>query len=453
VNVAPAHPLEEIAARLVRLALDRGATGAEATASEGSEFTCRVRLGEVEQVKDAGSRGAGIRVLRGQCAGSATTSDLSDEGLRQSVEQALALAAVSTEDPHAGLPAAAELGVIADDLQLHSPTLAALPPAGRIALARRAEAAALETDARITNSEGATFSANHGRRAFANSLGFVHSYASTSCSLSAIPVAAANGRLERDWWSHAARSLDDLESPEDIGRTAAARVLRRLGARKPATCKVPVVFEPRTARTLLGHLFSAVTGEAVWQQATFLHEMLGRRIAPPGFTVIDDATMPGRFGTSPCDDEGVRSRRTPVVEDGILASWLLHSYTARRLGARTTGNAARGLAGTPSAGHGCLALQPGTMPPDEIIGSIPNGFYVTELLGSGVNIVNGDYSRGAAGLWIENGQLAWPVHEATIAGNLARMFASVEAIGADLDYRTSLAAPTILIGEMTVSGT
>lgn len=444
--------LEETAARLVRLALERGAAGVEATVSDGSEFNCRVRLGEVEQLKEAGSRGAGVRVLKGRRAGSATTSDLTPEGLMHAVEQALALAEFATEDPHAGLPEEAELGVLQNDLDLHSPTLEALPADERIQLARRAEGAALEADARITNSEGASFSIHLGRRAFANSLGFAHSYASSSCSLSVIPVVSANGRMERDWWSHAARSLERLESPEAIGRTAAHRVLRRLGARKPVTCKAPVVFEPRAARTLLGHLFSAVTGEAVWQQATFLRDRLGKRIAPPGFTIVDDATVPGRFGTSPCDDEGVRSRRTVVVDDGVLASWLLHTYTGRRLAMRTTGNAARGLAGNAAAGHGCFALSPGSSSPEQIIARVKSGFYVTELLGSGVNIVNGDYSRGAAGLWIENGELAWPVHEATIAGDLAQMFSAVEAVGSDLDYRASIAAPTILIGEMTISG-
>jgi PmbA protein len=445
-------PLEETAALLVRVALGRGATGVEATVSDGAELNCRVRLGEVEQVKEAGSRGAGVRVLKGRRAGSATTSDLSAEGLRHAVEQALALADIATEDPHAGLPGETELGALEDDLKLSSPSLEALPAGECIQLARRAEAAALEADPRITNSEGASFSIHRGLRAFANSLGFTHSYASASCSLSVIPVVRENGRMERDWWSHAARSLASLEPPEEIGRTAARRVLRRVGARKPVTCRAPVVFEPRAARTLLGHLFSAVTGEAVWQQATFLRDRLGKRIAPPGFTIVDDATVPGRFGTSPCDDEGVRSRRTVVVEDGVLASWLLHSYSGRRLGLRTTGNAARGLAGNAATGHGCFALSAGGIAPEEIIARLKTGFYVTELLGSGVNIVNGDYSRGAAGLWIENGELAWPVHEATIAGDLARMFAAVEAVGHDLDYRASIAAPTILIGEMTISG-
>lgn len=445
-------PLDEMAARLVRLALERGATGVEAAVSEGTEFNCRVRLGEVEQVKEAGSRGAGVRVLKGRCAGSATTSDLTEAGLRHAVEQALALAGIAGEDPHAGLPEESDLGIAAGDLQLYSASLEAMPAAQRIALARRAEDAALAADPRITNSEGAAFSAHYGYRAFANSLGFAHGYASSSCSLSVIPVARHGERMERDWWSHSARSPEALEEPETIGRVAAQRVLRRLGARKPATRKAPVVFEPRAAGTLLGHLFSAVTGEAVWQQATFLRGLMGKRIAPPGFHVVDDATVPGRFGTSPCDDEGVRSRRTAVIEDGVLASWLLHSYTARRLGLRTTGNAARALAGNASTGHGSFALSAGRNAPEQIIGSVRDGLYVTELLGSGVNIVNGDYSRGAAGIWIENGELAWPVHEATIAGGLARMFASVEAVGSDLEHRSSIAAPTILIGEMTVSG-
>lgn len=449
----PAHPLEETAARLVNLAIGEGASGAEAAAAEGSEFVCRVRLGEVEHLQDAGSRAAGVRVLRGLRAGSATTSDLSEAGLRHAVEQALALADISTEDPHAGLPDPATLGVVDHDLMLHHPALAGLPAPARIDLARRAEEAALSTDPRIATSDGATFSLHTGRRALANSHGFLHSYSSSSCSLSVTAVVSQDGLKQRDWWGHSARTLEALESPEFIGRTAAGRALRRLGARKPATARVPVLFDPRCARTLLGHLFSAVTGEAVWRQGTFLRDRLGQRIAPPGFTLTDDATTPARFGSSPCDDEGVQSRRTVVVEDGVLVSWLLHSYSARRLGLATTGNAARSLAGPPATGHGCLWLAAGPDAPQAIIASVRQGLYVTELIGSGVNIVNGDYSRGAAGIWIDHGELAYPVQEVTISGSLPRMFASIEAIGCDLEFRSSVAAPSILVGEMTVSGT
>lgn len=443
---------EEIAGRLIALAREQGATAAEATVSAGDEFEAQVRLGEIETLKEAGSQAAGIRLLFGQRVGSAYTSDLSEEGLRRMVASAAALASISTDDPHAGLPDAADLGSLEGDLRLYSDSVERLEPARKIELARAAERAALDFDPRIDNSEGGSFGSSNGWRAFANSLGFLASYRTSSCSLSAIPVATQDGRRERDYWFTSARSFEGLESPEFVGRTAAQRVLRRLGARKAATQKVPVVFEPRVARSLLGHVFAAASGDAVYRKASYLAGLLGQAVAGSNVTIIDDGTMPGLFGTSPFDDEGVPSRRTEVIENGILASYLLNSYTARKLGLRTTGNAARGVTGNASVGHGNLYLQPGANSQAQIVAGVRNGLFVTELLGSGVNIVNGDYSRGAAGVWIENGELTWPVHEITIAGNLRRMFEQIEAVGDDLEFRGSVACPTLLIGEMTVSG-
>lgn len=450
--MTPTNLYEEIAATLIRLAAEHGANAAEATVSAGDEFEASVRLGQVETLKEAGSRAAGIRLLFGQRVGSAYSSDLTPEGLRRMVASASALAQISTEDPHAGLPDPAVLGALPGDLALYHDSVDALPPADRIELARLAERAALDFDPRIDNSEGGSYGSSSGWRAFANSHGFLASYRTSSCSLSAIPVATVDGRRERDYWFSSARSPEQLESAAYIGETAARRVLRRLGARKAPTCKVPVVFEPRVSRSLIGHIFSAVSGDAVYRKASYLAGLLGQRVAGSNVTIIDDGTIPGLFGTSPFDDEGVPSRRTPILEAGVLSSYLLNSYTARKLGLHTTGNASRGITGNASVGHGNLFLQPGPSSPDQIISSVRNGLFVTELLGSGVNIVNGDYSRGAAGVWIENGQLAWPVHEITISGNLRRIFETIEAVGNDLEFRGSIACPTLLIGEMTVSG-
>jgi PmbA protein len=447
------YELEQLARSAVEQALALGATGAEATAAQGDEFEVSVRLGEIETLKEAGSRAIGLRVLFGQRAGSAYTSDLTEAGMRRMVESAVGLARISTEDPYAGLPASEELGRIPSDLDLYSESIDAVPAAMRIELAKRAEQAALAADARITNSEGASYSSHTGWRVFANSHGFCSSYRTSSCSLSVVPVVQENGKLERDFWGHSARRFDALESPELIGAKAAARVLRRLGARKAPTCKAPVVLDARVARSLLGHLFSAVAGESIYRQASFLAGSLGQRVAAACVNIVDDATLPGHFGTSPFDDEGTVSRRTPVVSHGVLHSYLLNTYAARKLGARATGNASRGLTGNAGTGPGNLYLEPGSATPEELIAGVKTGLYVTELLGSGVNIVNGDYSRGAAGLWIENGQLAYPVHEITIAGNLRRMLEQVEAVANDLEFRGAVASPTILIGEMTVSGT
>jgi PmbA protein len=258
--------------------------------------------------------------------------------------------------------------------------------------------------------------------------------------------------MQRDYWYSISHSMAALESPESVGRRAAERALRRLGAVKVETSRVPVIFEPRTARTLLDHLFEAANGDSIYRHASFLAGKLGQPVAARDVTIVDDGAMQGGFGTSPFDDEGVPTRRTVVVGDGVLQSYLLNTYTGRKLGLKTTGNASRGLAGNPGIGPGNFYLHPGPHRPEDIIGSVQDGFYVTELLGFGVNIVSGDYSRGAAGMWIRNGQLAFPVREVTIAGNLAQMLKDIEMIGSDLEFRGAVAAPTVKIREMTVSG-
>ena len=444
--------LAELAAETVKQALERGASDAECTISEGSEFSANVRMREVESLKQAGSRGAGLRVLTGKRAGSAYTSDLSADGISQMVGSAIELASITSEDPHAGLPEAAEMGAIPGDLQLYCADIERLETPFKIDLARSAEAAALDADPRISNSEGGSFDSRLGRRVFANSRGFAGEYRSSYCSLAAVPVARDGESMERDYWMSIARSFAGLETPEHIGRVAAERALRRLRPRKVETQRVPVVFEPRTARSLLGSVFEAVHGESVYRQASFLAGKLGEKVAADGLTVIDDGTIPGLFGSSPFDDEGIPTRRTAVIERGVLKSYLLNSYTARKLGMKTTGNASRGLSGNPGIGHGNLFIAGGDRSPVEILASIGNGLYVTELIGSGVNIVTGDYSRGAVGMWIRNGELAFPVSEVTIAGNLNNMLKDMEAIGSDLEFRGSTAAPTLLIREMTVGG-
>ena len=444
--------LPEIAQSAIRQAMERGASDAECTISEGQEFSANVRKGEVETLKEAGSRGAGLRVLIGKRMGSSYTSDLTPEGIRQMVASAIDLAQVTTEDPHAGLPDASELGSISGDLKLFSADVAGLPAEKKIDAARRAEAAALAYDARITNSEGGSFDSNVGRHVFANSRGFAGDYRATSCSMTAVPVASHDGNMERDYWFTLARDFGGLETPEDVGRKAAERVIRRLGAVKVETQRVPVIFEPRMARSLLGNLFEAVDGRGIYREASFLAGKLGEKIAAETITLIDDGTIPGLFGTQPFDDEGVPVRRTPVIENGVLRSYLLNTYTARKLGMKTTGNASRGITGNAGIGHGNFFLKAGDKTPEQIIAAVKNGFYVTELIGSGVNVVTGDYSRGAVGIWIRDGELAFPVSEVTIAGTLQEMLTNVAEIGNDLEFRGSVAAPTLMIGEMTVAG-
>jgi PmbA protein len=258
--------------------------------------------------------------------------------------------------------------------------------------------------------------------------------------------------MQRDYWYSVANSLKKLESPEEVGQIAAKRTLRRIGARKVKTQKVPIVFERTVAGALIGHIFEAVNGDSIYRGASFLSGKLNEKVAGDNVQVIDDGTMPGGFGTSPFDSEGVASRKTVVLENGVLKSYLLNTYTAKKLGLRTTGNASRGLAGTPGIGPGNFFLKPGSKSMQEIIGDIKEGLFVTEFLGFGVNLVTGDFSRGASGLWIENGELTFPVEEITVAGNLKDMFFNISAIGNDLEFRSSVASPTLRIEGMTVAG-
>jgi PmbA protein len=450
--------LESLAADVVAMAMKAGASDAEAAVREGDEFSVNVRLGQVETLKESGSRGLGLRVFLGKKSASASTSDLTPEGIRQLVEGALALAKVTEEDPFSGLAETGEFGSYTGDLHLCGDDVYSLEGAERIEWARRAEAAAMSADPRITNSDGGSFQAATGRKVLANSRGFLGSYRSTYAGVSASPMAEdADGSKQVDYWWSGARRVADLESPESVGREAARRVLRRLGARRVATQRVPIIFAPEVAGSLLGSLFEAASGDAIWRGASFLAGRLGEQIAVPALTLIDDNIMllpngMGGFGSSPFDGEGLPSRRTVVVEKGVLQSYLLNTYSARKLGMKSTHNASRGLAGAPGIGCGNLYLEPGLLTPEQIIAEIPAGLYVTSLMGFGVNTVTGDYSRGATGLWIENGALTHAVEEVTIAGNLAEMLKNVTAIGSDLVFRGAIASPMLRIDGMTIAG-
>jgi len=450
----PENQLEQIANGLIDRARRAGATAADAVVREGDEFSTAVRLGQIESLKEAASKVLGLRVFLSARSATAFSSDFSPASLARLVERTLEMARVTSEDPASGLPEAELLGRYEGDLDLYSADVGAMPTEERIAMARRAEAAALATDVRIRNSEGAWFAATQGAKAYANSLGFAGSYRSSYCSVSVSPIAQNGaGGMQRDYWYSVARRASALDSPEAVGRKAAERALRRLGARKVPTSRVPVIFDSETAPSLVAHAFDAVRGDTVYRHASFLAGKLGQRVAGENVTILDDGLRPGGFGSRPFDDEGVPTRVTPVVERGVLQNYLLNCYTARKLGLKTTGNAARGLAGPPGVGPRNFYLAAGTHRPEDIIRSVKSGFYVTELIGSGVNVVTGDYSRGAAGLWIENGELTFPVEEVTIAGNLAEMLNHIGMIGSDLEFRGLISAPTLLVEGLTVAGT
>jgi PmbA protein len=451
--------LQQLAQDVVAGAMKSGATAADSIIREGSEFTAAVRCGETEQLKEAGSKAIGLRVFLGNRVASSYSSDFSAQGIERLVSSALAAARITSEDPCASLPEPSQAGQHAGDLELFSEDVTHLDAPALIESARRAEQSAFAFDPRIQNSEGASFDASHGRKILATSTGFVGEYRRSYCSLSVEPIAvpepgAASGGagMQRDYWHTVARGLAGLEPPEQVGREAAARALRRLGARKVATAHVPVVFDQRTAKSLLGSIAGALNGDAIFRRASFLAGKLGERIASEAVTVVDDGTLVSGFGSAPFDDEGVRTRRTVVIERGVLKSYLLNTYTARKLGLETTGNASRGLTGNPGVGAHNFFLEAGLTPPDQIIRSVRSGFYVTEFMGHGVNAVTGDVSLGAAGLWIEDGELAYPVEEVTVAGNLLEMLQGITTVGSDLEFRGSIASPTVLIGEMTVAG-
>ena len=449
--------LRQLASDVLARALRAGATDAEAVIYEGDEFDVRVRLGQVETLKESGSRAIGLRVFLGQRTATTSTSDFSEDSIEHLVDGAMTLAKITSEDPFAGLPEPEEFGQLEGDLKLYFEDVNQMPPAERIEIARRAEAAAMACDTRIQNSGGADFDTGTSHKILVNSRGFTGEYRRSYCGFSVAPIAIDDkGGMQRNYWYSSARTTSKLESPEEIGRIAAQRTLRRLGARRVPTQKAPVVFSPEIARGIIGNIFDAANGDAIYRHATFFADMLGKQIAGENITVIDDGTMMldgiGGFGTVPFDGEGLPTRRTVLVQNGILRNYVNNTYTARKLNMRSTGNASRGLAGNPGIGSHNFYLEPGECTPEQLIGDVRNGLYVTETMGFGVNLVTGDYSQGAAGLWIENGELAYPVEEITIAGNLKDMYRNIVAIANDLHFRGSAAAPTIHVEGMTIAG-
>ncbi len=430
-----------------------GAGAADAVMVESSAFAAGVRLGEVEKLTDARERRLGLRVFAGASVAIAATADLSRAGLERFAADTVALARVTAPDPLSGLPERGALAEDRPDLDLYDAAAIAPNPEHALGQARAAEAAALAVDPRLDNSEGAEFSQDASLIGYASSLGFEGCYRRSSFHLGVEPVATEGRTMQRDFWYARARHLARLEDPVAIGRRAAARTLRRLGARRVKTQEAPVIFESTVAVSLLGHLAGAVTGQSLYRGTSFLLGRLGDTIAAPLVTVVDDGRMTRGHGSRPFDAEGLPTRRTVVVDRGVLQSYLLDTYSARRLDLASTGNAARAVGDAPSATPTNLYLEAGSHSPEAIIASVERGLLVTELIGFGVNPVTGDYSRGAAGLWIEHGEIVHAVEEITIAGNLLDMFRDVEMVGNDLEFRGSIAAPTVKIRHMTIAGT
>jgi PmbA protein len=443
---------QRIAEEVLQEAKRKGATEADLALVQNELVTVQVRFGEVETIRSAKEVGLGLRLFFGKRSATSSTSDLSRESLDRLVEDTVVLAKATAHDEFSGLPSAEELAKRFPELDLYDPEGETLTVKERIARAKEAEAAALAYDSRITNSEGADFSSNLYRIIYGSSQGFVGEYRGTTFSLAVTPIALSNGAMQRDYWYSFTRHLKDLESPEAIGRQAAERTVRRLGGKKIKTQEVPVVFDPETAASLMRTLCSAASGPSLYRGASFLIDRLGDRIAAEIVSVYDDGTMPGHLGSKPFDGEGLPTRRTAVMENGVLRSYLLDTYSARKLKLVPTGSAVRGIGDVPTVGPTNFYLQAGPHDPADIIQSVDRGLYVTEMIGSGVNLVTGDYSRGAVGFWIEKGELAYPVEEITVAGNLKEMLLGIEMVGNDLTFRNSVVAPTIKIRHMTVAG-
>jgi PmbA protein len=422
-----------------------GASEAEVGVSVDTGLSVTARMRDVETLEYHRDRGMGITVYRGKRKGSASTGDLSARAIAETVAKAYSIAGFTAEDPCAGLPDVDTLASDIPDLDLNHPW--GIEPDAARDLAIACEAAALDVDARISNSEGATLSSHQGVRVFGNSLGFVAGYASTMHSLSCAVVGKQGEDMQRDYWYSSVRDHRDLESAASIGARAAKRTLERLGARQIATAVVPVLFVPELARGLIGSFLGAIRGGSQYRRASFLLDIAGQQVFPDWFSCVERPHILKALGSAPFDSEGVSTRDRTLVDHGVVTGYVLSTYSARKLGLKTTGNA---------GGVHNLIVESGSSSgaPDfaALLKQMGRGLVVTELMGSGVNGVTGDYSRGAAGFWVENGELAYPVHEITIAGNLKDMFKHIVAVGSDVDARGGIRTGSILLESMTVAG-
>jgi PmbA protein len=450
--------LRNIAQDMLDYAKQRGASAASVEVSEGFGLGVTVRQGEVETIEYNRDKGLGITVYIGQQRGNASTSDFSPKAVRDSVDAALSIARYTAKDDCSGLPDADMLARDCPDMDLYHPW--DLPVDAAIALAQQCEQAALEADKRISNSEGATINLHEAQFVSANSLGFMSGFPTSRHSLSCAVIAGADDAMERDYWYAVARDAQDLPSASQVGRIAAERTVRRLNARQLKTMQAPVLFEAPIASGLLGNFVSAVSGGSLYRKSTFLLDQLDQQIFSSHINISDIPDIRKGLASSPFDDEGVQTQHRVIVENGVLRGYFLGSYSARKLGMRTTGNA---------GGNHNLILKPSQESPGKLMGkltdeksdelnfagllkSMSRGLLVTELLGQGVNQVTGDYSRGAAGFWVEHGEIQYPVHEITIAGNLKDMFRNIVAVGNDVMVQGSRQCGSILVENMTIAG-
>jgi len=445
-QVRASRELAALAEQLVSYAREQGAEEAEVTVHDGREFSVDVRLGEIENLIQAGSKSLAVKVIIDKKTAYASSSDMEPETLRGLIRRAIVRAGLGNRDECGGLPPHSVLMVDIPSLNLFDPAVPELDSRKMIGLALECERIALE-DKRISNSHGASFETNEVSSVLANSNGFVGSYSQTFCSLSVGLQAGGTDDSVEDFWFSTERFFRDIASPEEVAKRAVVRTVRQLNPRKIKTQRVPVIFEPLMTSWLLGFLFGCASASAVYQKATFLADKLGERIGNELITVIDDGLMPGKLGSHPFDSEGVACRKTVVVEQGILRRYLCNTYASRKLNLPLTGNADGG-----GVSPNNFYLEPGLSTPGEIMASTRKGLILLRTIGHGLNQVTGDISRGAFGLWIEDNEIAYPVSEITISGNLGEILRSVEMVGNDLEFRGSVAGPTIKVAELTIAG-
>ncbi|KAB0601901.1 metalloprotease PmbA [Cupriavidus pauculus] len=437
--------LKTMAADVLRVARELGATDAATEISEGSGLSVTVRKGQVETIEQNRDKVVGVTVMIGKRRGNASTSDFSPAALRATAEAAYNIARFTAEDDCAGLAEEELLERNPQDLDLFHPWTIDAEEA--IDIARRAEAASFAVSPKIKNSDGASVSAQHSQFVLATSRGFVGGYPYSRHFVSCAPIAGSGNAMQRDDWYSSKRSPQALAEPEAIGRYAAERALARLNARKLSTRKCPVLFEAPLAAGLLGAFVQAVSGGALYRKSTFLYDTLGKAVFAPDIQIYERPHVPGAMGSAPFDEEGVRTREREVVRDGVVEGYFLSTYSARKLGMQTTGNA--------GGSHNLTLSSSLTQPGDDFVGMLKKmgtGLLVTELMGQGVNYVTGDYSRGASGYWVENGVIQYPVEEITIAGNMVEMFKQIVGIGADALVRGTKETGSILIEQMTIAG-
>ena len=435
--------LKDVVAFVLGEAARQGATQAAADASVNQGLGVTVRLGEVETIEYQRDRGLGVTVYFGHRKGSASTADLSMGAVRDTVEKACTIARYTAEDPYSGLVDPEAMARDIPELDLDHPW--ALAPEEAIDLARRCEAAGLAVDSRITNSEGASVNTHRHLGVFGNSLDFLAATAGTSHSVSCSLIAQQADEMQRDYWYTSARDRADLEAPESIGRLAGERAVARLGSRKLSTRKAPIAYSPDMARGLFRHFIGAIRGASQYRKASFLLNAAGQEVFPAFLQMEERPHIPKGLASAPFDGEGAATHDRDLVRNGVLQGYVLGSYSARKLGLKTTGNA--------GGVHNLIVAAPGkALDTDSFLARMNTGLLVTEMMGQGVNSVTGDYSRGASGFWVENGKVTFPVHEVTIAGNLKRMFQDIVAVGSDVDIRGGIRTGSVLIGEMTIAG-